>query len=89
MPIHLSLLHMSTVTYMAINSALVMVCVSSWTEASIYVVMNVGECIAKDPNLDLPFGGSRLCRPNQWGCEGVAILPGVVGCIFVSILALG
>jgi hypothetical protein len=68
---------------MAIDSALMMVCVSSWPEASIYVVVNVRECIAGDPNLDLPFFGSRLCRPNQWGCEGVARLPGVVRCIFV------
>ena len=45
MPIHLVFLYVSSATCMATSSALIMVCVSSWAEASIYVVVDVRECI--------------------------------------------
>ena len=40
---------------MAANSALMIVCVSSCPEASMYVEVLVGECITAAPNRGLPF----------------------------------
>ena len=40
---------------MPTNSALMMVRVSSWSDASIYVVVDVGEYITEAPRPGLPF----------------------------------
>ncbi len=78
MPIHLSFLYLSSATWIATSSALRMVCVSSCPEASIYVVMEVGERITAAPIIDLPF-----CRdPFVYiQASGVCSWCNIVGCV--------
>ncbi len=57
MPIHGSFLYMLSATWMATSSALVIVWVSSWPDASMYVVVLVGECITTAPIRGCPFWG--------------------------------
>jgi hypothetical protein len=59
MPMHLTLFYLSKAIKMGANSALVMLRVSSWPEASIHVVVDVGEWIIEAPSRDLHFLGNR------------------------------
>ena len=54
MPSHWSCLYVSRATYMAASSALMMVCVSSCPDASMQVVVFVGEWITDTPCLGFP-----------------------------------
>ena len=74
-PSHGSCLYLSRATYMAPSSALIMVCVSSSPDASMCVVVFVGEWMTEAPCLGLP----SLCEPFVYvhfsglcmGCQGI------------------
>jgi len=94
MPIQLSFLFLSSATWMATSSALMMVCISSWPEASMYVVGAVGECMTEAPICGLPIlreplvyiHSVGLCRGcHNIGCGGERSRSGVCFCIGLSV----
>ena len=75
---------------MAASSALIIVCVSSCPEASMYVVVFVGKWITEAPCLGLP----SLCDPSVYvysselykGCHRVGCGGRGLGCVLVLLL---